>query len=129
MDTELRTKIIFCYCTHFCRHLIGFFFFLCLTIYTAKKVPNVVDLHSIQHLPDVFRRADLHKMHADLLTSLPSLPDMSDIHKICEELKTSLPTKDMLHSSGWHVLELLSNCLPECFSSGNHTDACVLVGS
>ncbi|XP_057251980.1 heptahelical transmembrane protein 4 isoform X2 [Beta vulgaris subsp. vulgaris] len=65
-------------------------------------------------------------MHADLLTSLPSLPDMSDIHKICEELKTSLPTKNMLHSSGWHVLELLSNCLPECFSSGNHTDACVL---
>ncbi|KAL2906457.1 Heptahelical transmembrane protein 4 [Bienertia sinuspersici] len=56
-------------------HLIGFLFFLCLTIYTAKKVPNVVDLHSIQHLPDVFK-TDLHKIHADLLTCLPSLPDI-----------------------------------------------------
>lgn len=103
-------------------HLIGFFIFLCLTIYTAKKVPSVVDLHSIQHFSDVFRRADLHKMHADLLTCLPSLPDMSDLHKLREELKTSLPSMDMLQSlSGWHILELLSNCLPERFFSGNHT--------
>ncbi|XP_021837443.1 heptahelical transmembrane protein 4 [Spinacia oleracea] len=94
-------------------HLIGFFFFLCLTIYTAKKVPEVVDLHSIQHLPD------LHKMHADLMTCLPSLPDMSDLHKLREELRTSMP-------SGWHILELLSNCLPDRFFSGNQTDASVL---
>ncbi|CAA0397893.1 unnamed protein product [Arabidopsis thaliana] len=30
-------------------HLIGFFLFLALTIYTATKVPSVVDLHSLQH--------------------------------------------------------------------------------
>ncbi|XP_021714484.1 heptahelical transmembrane protein 4-like [Chenopodium quinoa] len=108
-------------------HLIGFFFFLCLTIYTAKKVPEVVDLHSIQHLPDVIRRADLHKMHADILTCLPSLPDMSDLHKLPEELKTSLPSMDMLQSlSGWHIIELLSKCLPERVLSGNHTDVKVL---
>ncbi|XP_022740026.1 heptahelical transmembrane protein 4-like isoform X4 [Durio zibethinus] len=29
-------------------------------------------------------------------------------------------------SKGWHVVELLYNCLPERFSSGNHTDVCVL---
>lgn len=32
----------------FDRHLIGFFLFLALTIYTAMKVPTVVDLHSLQ---------------------------------------------------------------------------------
>uniref|UniRef100_A0A7C8ZI66 Uncharacterized protein n=1 Tax=Opuntia streptacantha TaxID=393608 RepID=A0A7C8ZI66_OPUST len=94
-------------------HLIGFFLFLSLTIYTAMKVPNVVDL---QHLP------------GDLLTCLPSLPHMSDLYKLREELKTSLTTMDhMLPSlTRWHIFELLSNCLPERFSAGNHTNVCVL---
>lgn len=111
----------------FYRHLIGFFFFLSLTIYTAKKVPSV-DLHSLQHFPDVLKKADLHKLHAELMTCLPSLPNMPDLHKLREELKTTLPSMDILPSlSGWHVMELLNNCLPERFSSGNYTDVCVLV--
>lgn len=102
-------------------HLIGFFLFLSLTTYTAMKVPKVVDIHSFQHLPEVFKRADLHKIHDDLLTCLPSLPHIPDLYKFREELKTSLPSP-----SSWHIVELLSNCLPERFSNGNHTDACVL---
>jgi adiponectin receptor len=112
----------------FYRHLIGFFLFLSLTIYTAMKVPKVVDLHSLPHLPDVLKKADLHKLHTELLTCLPSLPNMPDLHRLREELKTTLPSIDMLPSlSGWHVMELLNNCLPVRFSSGNHTDVCVLV--
>lgn len=107
-------------------HLIGFFLFLSLTIYTAKKVPSV-DLHSLQHFPDVLKKADLHKLHTELMTCLPSLPNMPDLHKLREELKTTLPSMDILPSlSGWHVMELLNNCLPKRFSSGNYTDVCVL---
>ena len=112
----------------FYRHLIGFFIFLSLTIYTAMKVPKVVDLHSLQHIPDVLRKADLHKLHSELMTCLPSLPNMPDLHKFREELKTTLPSMDLLPSlSVRHVMELLYNCLPEHFSTGNHTDVCVLV--
>ncbi|XP_010531306.1 PREDICTED: heptahelical transmembrane protein 4 [Tarenaya hassleriana] len=100
-------------------HLIGFFLFLALTIYTAKMVPGM-DLHSLQHrIPDVLRKADLHKLHSDLVTCLPSLPHMPDLHRLRHDLKTSLP-------SGRHVMELLYNCLPERFSHGNYTDMCVL---
>ncbi|XP_026388594.1 heptahelical transmembrane protein 4-like [Papaver somniferum] len=81
-------------------HLIGFFLFLALTIYTAMKAPKV-DLHSLQHLPDAWKRADLQNC-------LPYL----------QRLKKEV--------TGWSVLELLNNCLPERFSSGNHTDVCVL---
>ncbi|KAK9112037.1 hypothetical protein Scep_019556 [Stephania cephalantha] len=102
-------------------HLIGFFLFLALTVYTAMKIPKVVDLHSLQHFPDILKRADLHKLQYELLTCLPSMPNMPDLHRLHEDFKTSLP-------SCWHVLELLNNCLPERFSSGNHTDACVLRG-
>ncbi|KAG2239396.1 hypothetical protein Bca52824_091827 [Brassica carinata] len=85
-------------------HLIGFFLFLALTICTAMKVPSVVDLHSLQHrLPDILRKTDLHKLHSDLMSRLPSSP------------------------SKWHVMELLYNCLPERFSHGNYTDMCVLM--
>nr|DAD41539.1 TPA_asm: hypothetical protein HUJ06_015862 [Nelumbo nucifera] len=104
-------------------HLIGFFLFLSLTIYTAMKVPKVVDLQSLPHLPDVLRKADLH----ELLTCLPSMPNMPDLQKLRDEFKTSLPSMDMLPSlSGWHIPELLANCLPERFSHSNHTDPCVL---
>lgn len=99
-------------------HLIGFFLFLALTIYTAIKVPKVVDLHSLQNLPDVLRKADLHKLQAELLTCLPSLPHMPDLHRLRDGL---LPSP-----SNWHILDLLTNCLPERFSHSNHTDVCVL---
>ncbi|XP_004231936.1 heptahelical transmembrane protein 4-like [Solanum lycopersicum] len=99
-------------------HLIGFFLFLALTIYTATKVPKVVDLHSLQNLPDVLRKADLHKLQAELLTCLPSLPYMPDLHKLRDGLLRS--------PSNWHIIDLLHNCLPERFSHSNHTDVCVL---
>lgn len=89
-----------------CRHLIGFFLFLSLTIYTAMKVPNVVDLR-------VLRNADFQKLHAELITCLPSLPHM--------------PSMEYL--SNWHIMELLSNCLPENLTHNNHTDTCVLVST
>ncbi|KAL5556775.1 hypothetical protein UlMin_039011, partial [Ulmus minor] len=90
-------------------HLIGFFIFLALTVYTAMKIPRVVDLHALQHVPDMLKRADLHKLQR----CLPSLPNM--------------PSMDMLPSlSGWHVMDLLYNCLPERLSHGNTTDVCVL---
>lgn len=95
-----------------CRHLIGFFLFLSLTIYTAMQVPKVVDLNSLQHLPDFLKKADLHKLQSEILTCLPS---MRDLHRLREEI------------SNWHVKELLYNCLPVRFSSTNHTDVCVLV--
>lgn len=108
-------------------HLIGFFLFLALTIYTATKVPNVVDLHKLQGLPDVLRKADFHKLHSDLVTCLPSLPHIPDLHKLREELKTSLSSMDLLPSvSNWHILEVLYNCLLESVSSSNHNNTCVL---
>ena len=112
------------------RHLLGFFLFLSLTIYTATKIPDVVDIHPLQHLPDVFKKADMHKLQAELLTCLPSLPHFPDLQKLREELKTALTSMDMLSSlSRWHVVELLYNCLPQRFSNGNQTDVCALVSS
>ncbi|KAM0055284.1 hypothetical protein Hdeb2414_s0006g00204341 [Helianthus debilis subsp. tardiflorus] len=90
-------------------HLIGFFLFLTLTIYSVKMIPDV-NLPTLKNFPDV------HKLREDLLTCIPSLPDL---HKIRSEIKTSFP-------SNWHIVELLCNCLPERFSHSNHTDACVL---
>ncbi|XP_045812162.1 heptahelical transmembrane protein 4 isoform X2 [Trifolium pratense] len=78
-------------------HLIGFFLFLALTIYTAMQVPNVIDLNSLQHLPDFLKNADLHKLQAELLTCLPSMPDLQ---RLRDEI------------SSWHIKELLYNCLP-----------------
>lgn len=88
-----------------CRHLIGFFLFLSLTIYTVMKVPAVVDIPTLQNLPSVLRKADFQKLRTDLTTCLPSLRHMRD----------------------WHIMAVLSNCLPERFSHINHTDVCVLV--
>lgn len=109
-------------------HLIGFFLFLTLTIYSAKMIPNVVDLPTLKHFPDVLRKADLYKLREDLLTCIPSLPNMPDMHKLREEIKTSFhASSDLLPlMSNWHIVELLTNCLPERFSHSNHTDVCVL---
>ncbi|GMP31228.1 hypothetical protein CsSME_00005533 [Camellia sinensis var. sinensis] len=108
-------------------HLIGFFLFLALTIYTAMKIPRVVDLYTQQHFLDVLRNADLYKLRAELLACLPSLSNMPDLQRVREELTNSLSAVDLLPSlSTWHIVELLTNCLPERFSHGNHTDVCVL---
>lgn len=102
-------------------HLIGFFLFLSLTIYTAVKVPKVVDVHSLQ-LSDVLK-ADLQRLHE----CLPSLPNMPDLHRLREELKTTLPSMNLLTSlSGWNLMKRLYNCLPQRFSHGNKTDVCIL---
>lgn len=116
--------VLFLVC--YCRHLIGFFLFLTLTVYSAK---NVVDLPNLKNIPDVLRKTDLHKLREDLLTCIPSLPNMHDLHKFHSEIKTSFHSSaDLLPSlSNWHIVELLCNCLPERFSHSNHTDVCVLV--
>ncbi|KAL8472881.1 hypothetical protein ACS0TY_029927 [Phlomoides rotata] len=103
-------------------HLIGFFLFLSLTIYTAMQVPNA----TLQNFPDVLRKADFQKLRTELITCLPSLPQIPDLHRLREELRTSLSSMDFLQSlSNWHIMELLSNCLPESLSHCNHTDTCV----
>ncbi|CAN6290148.1 unnamed protein product [Urochloa humidicola] len=79
-------------------HLIGFFIFLSLTIYTATQVPNVVGIQSLQHLPDVRRNADIHKIQAELLSCLPSLPHLSDLQKLKDELKSSWNSMEVLPS-------------------------------
>ncbi|KAL4568791.1 hypothetical protein LXL04_024407 [Taraxacum kok-saghyz] len=108
-------------------HLIGFFLFLTLTIYSAKMI-NVVDIPTLKHFPDVLRRADVYKLREDLLTCIPSLPNMPDLQKLRHEIKTSFhASSDLLPlMSNWHIVELLTNCLPERFSHSNHTDVCVL---
>lgn len=94
------------------------------------KVPKVVDFHSLQHIPDVLKRADLHKLHAELLACLPSLPNMPDLHRLREELTKSLPSMGLLPSPlTWHVVDLLTKCLPERLFHVNHTDVGVLVRS
>ncbi|KAK6938565.1 AdipoR/hemolysin-III-related [Dillenia turbinata] len=104
-------------------HLIGFFLFLTLTIYTATRVPRVMDFQSLQHLPD------LQTIRTELLNCLPSLPNLSDFRRLGSDIKASLSSVDTLASlSGRHILELLSNCLPERFSHSNQTDDCVLHG-
>ena len=96
----------------FCRHLIGFFLFLFLTIYTATKAPDLMDLSSLQRLSDMIRRADLHKIHPELLNCLPSL---------------AFPSMDFLSSVSGNISELLANCLPDRVSHGNQTEHSVLV--
>ncbi|CAM0872104.1 unnamed protein product [Alopecurus aequalis] len=107
-------------------HLIGFFIFLALTIYTATKAPSV-DLQSLQHLPDMLRNADLHKIQAELAACLPSLPHFSDLQKMTDELRSSWNSIDVLPSvSRWRLLELLSRCLPHRFTHSNETNLSVL---
>ncbi|KAJ1430382.1 AdipoR/hemeolysin-III-related [Sesbania bispinosa] len=48
-------------------HLIGFFLFLFLTIYTAMRAPMIVDFNSLQHLSGMIGKADLNKIHKELL--------------------------------------------------------------
>jgi adiponectin receptor len=110
--------------------LIGFFIFLALTIYTATKVPNVVDPQTLQHLQDVLRKADVHKIQEELLACLPSLPHLSDLEKLKDGLKSSWDSMEVLPSlSRWHILELLSNCLRRRFTHYNGTSLSVLVSS
>ncbi|KAK2985599.1 hypothetical protein RJ640_006862 [Escallonia rubra] len=107
-------------------HLIGFFIFLSLTIYTATKVPKVVmDLQSMQQFSNMLRSTDLQKVQAELL-KLPSLASMADIQRLKNDLRTSLPSGDISSLSRWHILELLANCLPRQLSAPKIADDCFL---
>ncbi|XP_050237983.1 heptahelical transmembrane protein 4-like isoform X2 [Mercurialis annua] len=88
-------------------HLIGFFLFLFLTVYTAFKVPDVADLTRLQHFPDMLRKADFRKIHSDLLDCL---------HNLLPDLKTSLLSMEFLLSLSGNVVEFLTHCLPAGFT-------------
>ncbi|KAH9303692.1 hypothetical protein KI387_008096, partial [Taxus chinensis] len=108
-------------------HLVGFFIFLCLTVYTATKIPKVVDLSALHPLPHIPNRDHFHKFHSDLITCLPSLPGKADFQRLQEELKTALPSIVTLSSLSHRYLpEVIANCLPESLSHANHTEQCVL---
>ncbi|KAK7283244.1 hypothetical protein RIF29_12640 [Crotalaria pallida] len=106
-------------------HLIGFFLFLFLTIYTAMKAPTVVDFNSLRHLPKMIGKADLNKIRLELLNCLPSLPNMPDLLNFKNELHASLYSLDFSSLSGWNVVELLTNCLPEQLSINGVKDEMV----
>ncbi|KNA12479.1 hypothetical protein SOVF_125450 [Spinacia oleracea] len=104
-------------------HLIGFFLFLSLAIYTATTVPDVMEYYPLQHLAEMLKKAGLHDVHSTLVSCLPSLSNIPDFSTLRSELKASLPYINSLSSvSGWHIMEHLSNCLPERFSHLNQTD-------
>lgn len=75
------------------------------------KAPMVLNFNSLQHLPEIIR--------AELVKCLPSLPNIADLHKIKNELNTSLHSFNFSSLSGWSVMELLTNCLPDQFSLVN----------
>lgn len=106
--------ILFWHLMHSCfRHLIGFFLCLALTICITTKGPKFVDLRSLQHLPDLLKKTDLQRIQSELVACLPSLRHLSDLQRLKDVLKTSLASMDVLPSlSCWHLLQLLSNCLP-----------------
>lgn len=78
------------------------------------KGPMVMD--SLQHLPEIIGKADLNKIHAELLKCLPSLPSIPDLDKVKNELMTSLRSFNFSSLSGWNVMEHLTRCLHDKFS-------------
>ncbi|ESR46887.1 Heptahelical transmembrane protein 4 [Citrus sinensis] len=88
-------------------HLIGFFLFLFLTIYTAMRVPAVVHLDSLQRFRDMLPVADWHKIQEQLLSCFPSMPNIPDPHRLMDvlKIKMSWPSMDFLTS--------LSACLKD----------------
>lgn len=108
-------------------HLVGFFIFLCLTIYTAVKIPEVVDLSALPTLPHVPKRDNFYKFQSELVSCFPSLPNKEDFQRLQEELKSALPSVASLSSlSHWHLPEMLANCLPARLSHANRTEKCIL---
>lgn len=79
------------------------------------RAPMVVDFNSVQDLSEMIGKADLNKIRLELLKCLPSLPNMPEILKL-NDLSTSLYSLDFSSLSGWALVELLTNCLPEQFS-------------
>lgn len=75
----------------------------------------VVDFNSVQDLSEMIGKADLNMIRLDLLKCLASLPNMPEILKL-NDLSESLYSLDFSSLSGWTLVELLTNCLPEQFS-------------
>ena len=71
---------------------------------------------SVKHLPDVIGKADLKRIHEELLKCLPSLPDIPNLHKFKNELSTSFHSLNFSSLSGWNVMEHVTKCLLEHFS-------------
>ncbi|XP_028077365.1 heptahelical transmembrane protein ADIPOR3-like isoform X1 [Camellia sinensis] len=104
-------------------HLMGFFIFLCLTIYTTMKIPNVIDIHSLQQFSEMLKRIDLQKIQALLKNCIASLPNMIDFHRLKDE---HIPSDLLSSLSSLHISQLLANCMPEQLSISNHRDDSVL---
>lgn len=79
------------------------------------RAPMVVDFNSVQDLSEMIGKADLNMIRLDLLKCLASLPNMPEILKL-NDLSESLYSLDFSSLSGWTLVELLTNCLPEQFS-------------
>ncbi|KAJ9186844.1 hypothetical protein P3X46_002373 [Hevea brasiliensis] len=101
-------------------HLIGFFLFLFLTVYTAMKVPDVADINPLQHLHEMLQKADFHKIHLHLLNCLPSLPNMPDLQKFKMDIKASLLSMEFLSTLSGNIMERLTNCLIDRFTRMYH---------
>ncbi|CAN0873315.1 Heptahelical transmembrane protein ADIPOR3 [Linum grandiflorum] len=93
-------------------HLLGFFLFLFLTIYTAMKAPRVVDLNLLRN----------SGFYNQVVSCLPSLPNMQHIKSFSDDLQPSL-------FANWSlVLKLLNNCLPDSFINMYHPNHSLLQG-
>lgn len=96
-----------------CRHLIGFLFFLALTIYTIRAVPKETvvlpeRLSSMVHMPN---RADLHQLHVELVTCFPAL---ANVPSFLQE----------------HLPHILAKCIPDTPTiAANSTQQCFMVTS
>ncbi|XP_038975455.1 heptahelical transmembrane protein 4-like isoform X2 [Phoenix dactylifera] len=95
-------------------HLIGFLFFLFLTVFTAMMIPRDATVPSMQ------QSGQLTETNSSIVQS--GVIDCLSSPLPAGELETTTPAL-----GSWHVPELLVNCLPKRFShAGNHTDPCVL---
>ncbi|XP_021751468.1 uncharacterized protein LOC110717142 [Chenopodium quinoa] len=71
----------------------------------------------------MLNKAGLHDVHSTLVYCLTSFSKMPDFGTLSGELMASLPYINSLSSvSRWHIMEHLSNCLPERFSHLNETN-------
>ncbi|XAR48431.1 hypothetical protein NMG60_11031253 [Bertholletia excelsa] len=107
-------------------HLIGFFIFLSLTIYTAMKLPDVIDVHSFQHLSDMLSKNELHKFRAELIRCLPSLPNFADLHRLRDDVRPNFPSELLSSLTNFHISEMLAKCLPTWLTETNHANDSVL---
>nr|XP_012571587.1 heptahelical transmembrane protein ADIPOR3-like isoform X2 [Cicer arietinum] len=89
-------------------------------MFGPMRTPTVVD--SLQHLHEFLGKADLNKIHEELLKCLHSLPIMPDLHKIKNELSTSLHSMNFSSLSGLNIIELLTSCFPKKFSPNELKD-------